>query len=136
MITGQVYTPPEELVRFLEQVSSQYPGEGGADQHPDDRVMTLPTILPSASEPGSEINSVLQRLEELYDSDFGGFGLEPEQPPWEGVSLLLERYGHTRTKRLLRMATNTLDGILAGLYDQKDEGFFRYSVARDWKLPH
>ena len=37
---------------------------------------------------------------------------------------------------LLRMVVRTLDGMAAGLYDQKDQGFFRYSVARDWKVPH
>jgi len=136
LLSGRIYTPPEEMVQFLEEISSQYPEKDGADHHPDDSEMTLPTILSSTGEPGSEVISVLQRLEELYDSEFGGFGMEPKQPPWDGVGLLLARYGHTKDKKLLRMATNTLDGIQAGLYDQKDEGFFRYSVARDWKVPH
>ena len=34
------------------------------------------------------------------------------------------------------MVTDSLDGIIAGLYDEKDRGFFRYSVSRDWKVPH
>ena len=134
LITGRVYAPAEELVRFLEQASSQYPGKDPVDQHPVDRGLT--TNPSSAGEPDSEVLSVLQRLTELYDAGFGGFGFEPKQPPWEGVGLLLARYGHTRDRNLLRMATKTLDGIRAGLYDQKDEGFFRYSVARDWKTPH
>ncbi|MCI0823707.1 MAG: thioredoxin domain-containing protein [Chloroflexi bacterium] len=141
LITGRVYAPAEELVRFLEQASSQYPGKGPVVQQPVDPTLTLPTDLSSAGEPdspepGSEVISVLRRLTELYDADFGGFGFEPKQPPWEAVGLLLARYGHTRDRSLLRMATKTLDGIRAGLYDQKDEGFFRYSVSRDWKTPH
>jgi uncharacterized protein YyaL (SSP411 family) len=34
------------------------------------------------------------------------------------------------------MVCRTLDGILDGLYDRKDGGFFRYSVSRDWRVPH
>jgi len=127
LIAGRIYTPPEEMVRFLEQASSGHP----------DLIETAPqSIAASAGEPGAEVTSVLQRLEELYDSNFGGFGSEPKQPPWDGVELLLERYGHTREKRLLTMATTTLDGVRAGLYDQNDQGFFRYSVSKDWKVPH
>ena len=127
LIAGRIYTPPEEMVRFLEQASSG---------HPDLSEAAPPSIAASAGEPGAEVTSVLQRLEELYDPDFGGFGSEPKQPPWDGVELLLERYGHTREKGLLAMATNTLDGVRAGLYDQNDQGFFRYSVSKDWKVPH
>ena len=127
LIAGRIYTPPEEMVRFLEQASSG---------HPDLIESAPPSIAASAGEPGAEVTSVLQRLEELYDSNFGGFGSEPKQPPWDGVELLLERYGHTREKRLLTMATTTLDGVRAGLYDQNDQGFLRYSVSKDWKVPH
>lgn len=34
------------------------------------------------------------------------------------------------------MVVKSLEGMRIGLYDQKDQGFFRYSVARDWKVPH
>ena len=130
LIAGRIYTPPEEMVKFLEQASSGQPPEGRSGQAPD---ASKPAL---EGEPGSEVSLVLERLEELYDSDFGGFGMEPKQPPWDGVGLLLERYGHTREKGLLAMATNTLDGVRAGLYDQNDQGFFRYSVSKDWKVPH
>ena len=36
----------------------------------------------------------------------------------------------------LRMVENTLQGMWHGIYDRKDEGFFRYAVSRDWKVPH
>ena len=136
LITGRIYTPPEEMVQFLEQVSSRYPETGEADGHPGDEATPVPAAAPSAGEPGSEVTSVLQRMEEMYDATYGGFGYEPKQPPWDGVGLLLARYGHTRDRNLLRMATTTLDGIQVGLYDRNDEGFFRYSVSRDWKVPH
>ena len=129
LITGRIYTPPEEMVQFLEQVSSRYPETGEVDGHPGDEATPVPAAAPSAGEPGSEVTSVLQRMEEMYDATYGGFGCEPKQPPWDGVGLLLARYGHTRDRNLLRMATTTLDGIQVGLYDRNDEGYFRYSVS-------
>ena len=71
-----------------------------------------------------------------YDPWYGGFGSEPKQPPWEGLRFLLELYGRSGEGSFLTMVTDSLDGIIAGLYDQKDRGFFRYSVTRDWKVPH
>ena len=130
LIAGRIYAPPEEMVLFLEQASLGHPPGGGVGEGPD----ANKTV--SVGEPGSEVTSVLQRLEELYDSEYGGFGMEPKQPPWDGLGLLLERYCHTRDRSLLAMVTNTLDGIRAGLYDQNDQGFFRYSVSKDWKVPH
>ena len=58
---------------------------------------------------------MVHRLRELYDPDFGGFGLEPKQPPWESLALLLARYSRTGDKGLLDMATATLQGIHAGI---------------------
>jgi uncharacterized protein YyaL (SSP411 family) len=135
LITGRVYTPPEEMVQILEQVGT------GLKPAPTGPVPTAPSAYNEAGpiSEGSQDSPaarVLERLKELYDPDFGGFGLEPKQPPWEGLRLLLALYGRSRDRRLLKMVTTTLDSIRAGLYDQKDQGFFRYSVARDWKSPH
>ena len=68
--------------------------------------------------------------------EFGGFGLEPKQPPWEALQFLLARYGLTGDRTLLEMVETTLQGMWHGIYDPKDQGFFRYSVSRDWKVPH
>ena len=34
------------------------------------------------------------------------------------------------------MVETTLMGMWHGIYDRRDNGFFRYSVSRDWKVPH
>ena len=34
------------------------------------------------------------------------------------------------------MTCTTLDNMWAGLYDRKEQGFFRYAVSRDWQVPH
>lgn len=137
LITGRVYMPPDQMVRFLEQAVSNY-----SVAPPN---LSLPVIRAEASSPAQQLvknfqdsstSRVLGRLQELYDPDFGGFGGEPKQPPWEGLRFFMALYSRLGDKRLRDMVTNTLDAMKGGLYDQRDQGFFRYSVARDWKVPH
>ena len=136
LIAGRTYTPPDQMVRFLEDVVADAPeaspklGNTGFNDSPNSLQRRVGEINASPT------SGVLQRLQVLYDSDFGGFGREPKQPPWEGLRFLMALYSRSGEKSLLKMITATLDGMRAGLYDQKDQGFFRYSVARDWRVPH
>ena len=128
-LTGRPYTPPDAMVFLLEQVSS---GEfvAGAGVAPER------TALPHGNGEYASVDAVTARLMELYDEEFGGFGVEPKQPPWEALRFLTARYGLTGERASLRMVENTLQGMWHGIYDRKDEGFFRYAVSRDWKVPH
>ncbi len=128
-LTGRPYTPPDEMVALLERVSR---GEAitAAPQLARDADST--TALAGAA----PVERVLARLAELYDDRFGGFGLEPKQPPWEALRLLMARHSLTGDRTLLAMVDTTLQGMWNGIYDNKDQGFFRYSVSRDWKVPH
>ena len=136
LIIGRTYIPPDQMVRFLEQ---EVVGAAALTSKPE-----IPSINDSPAAvhaPVGDVNdsptsSVLRRLQDLYDPEFGGFGLEPKQPPWEGLRFLMALYSRAGEKHLLKMITTTLDGMRLGLYDQKDQGFFRYSVARDWRVPH
>ena len=128
-LAGRPYTPPDEMVALLDRVSSgeiipSDPGLGESVQSPEN--------TPN----NASVDSVLACLAELYDAEFGGFGLEPKQPPWEALRFLIARYGLTGDRSLLRMVETTLQGMWHGIYDFKDRGFFRYSVSRDWKVPH
>ena len=123
-LAGRPYTPPDEMAALLERVSS---GE------------VPPQIAGAPASPGranASVDGVMARLTELYDEDFGGFGLEPKQPPWEALHFLTARYGLTGDRAILGMVETTLQGMWHGIYDRRDHGFFRYSVSRDWKVPH
>ena len=131
VITGRVFTPPEEMIKLLEQVSTDY--SGGECLAPIDAV---PSRSSTAHEQGATWELVVQRLEEIYDTRFGGFGDEPKQPPFEGTQFLLSLYQQNGEQDPKEMLRRTLDGIVDGLYDHCDGGFFRYSVSRDWNVPH
>ena len=128
-ITGRPYTPPDEMVTLLQRVAS-----GEVPQESRDSLAQAP-----ASQSGSATGSagaVHDRLLELYDAEFGGFGMEPKQPPWEALQFLTARYSRSGDRALLDMVEATLQGMWHGIYDRKGQGFFRYSVSRDWKVPH
>lgn len=137
LLAGRVYVPPEEMLGLLKQVSAGYPASspptGSRGQ-----VKTQEAVpqRPAADDGASPDDRVLRRLEEIYDPEFGGFGMEPKQPPWEGLRFLLGLYSLSGEKSYLKLVVDSLDGMMAGLYDRKDQGFFRYSVSRDWKVPH
>ena len=124
-LAGRPYTPPDEMVALLERVSS-------GEYVPED-TRAAPAARSGAN---ASVDAVLSRLTELYDAEFGGFGVEPKQPPWEALNFLTARYGLTGDRAILEMVETTLQGMWHGIYDRRDEGFFRYSVSRDWKVPH
>jgi uncharacterized protein YyaL (SSP411 family) len=79
-----------------------------------------------------------RRLEDNFDAEHGGFGQQPKFPHPSSLDLLLAHWHGRRTdQRALDMVTFTLDRMaLAGLYDQLGGGFYRYSVDREWAIPH
>ena len=128
-ITGRPYTPPDEMVTLLQQVAS-----GEVQQQPRD--FSVETPVSKGRNAIGSVGAVQDRLLELYDAEFGGFGMEPKQPPWEALQFLTACYSRSGDRPLLDMVEATLQGMWHGIYDQKDQGFFRYSVSRDWKVPH
>ena len=127
-ITGRPYTPPDEMVALLQQVAS------GEVQQPQDP--SWESSVAEGRNASGSLDAVQDSLLELYDAEFGGFGIEPKQPPWEALQFLTARYSRSGDRALLEMVEATLQGMWHGIYDRKDQGFFRYSVSRDWKVPH
>ena len=136
LIAGRVFAPPDQMVSFLEQAEGRHPERIVVKSSLPDAYGAPLVSAPAKLERESTSGAILDRLRELYDPEFGGFGREPKQPPWEALRFLLALHGRSMDMSLLEMLVNTLEGMRAGLYDQNDQGFFRYSVARDWKVPH
>jgi uncharacterized protein YyaL (SSP411 family) len=69
-------------------------------------------------------------LRQQFDPVWGGFGNAPKFPPASVIEFLLRR-GE------LEMSRKTLDSMaLGGMYDLVGGGFHRYSVDREWLVPH
>jgi uncharacterized protein len=71
-----------------------------------------------------------------FDSEWGGFGSAPKFPQPMTIDFLLRLSVHGDTTAA-EMAEVTLDEMAAGgMYDQLGGGFARYSVDRQWIVPH
>jgi uncharacterized protein YyaL (SSP411 family) len=96
----------------------------------------------------------LDLLEESYqfykgrfDSIYGGFGAAPKFPTPVHLKHLLRLgsycpevrgvVGEDECKEARSMAVKTLEAMAkGGIKDQIGHGFARYSVTRDWSVPH
>ncbi|MFJ2812349.1 thioredoxin domain-containing protein [Streptomyces sp. NPDC087294] len=84
-----------------------------------------------------EIGQALLGLTREYDPQRGGFGGAPKFPPSMVLEFLLRHHARTGAEGALQMAQDTCERMArGGIYDQLGGGFARYSVDRDWIVPH
>jgi uncharacterized protein YyaL (SSP411 family) len=76
------------------------------------------------------LTDAVRGLRQQFDPVWGGLGTAPKFPPASVLEFLLRRSE-------LDLATKTLDSMaLGGMYDLVGGGFHRYSVDREWLVPH
>lgn len=108
----------------------------------------------AGSQEGAEDLLDLELLEEAYthfagrfDSTYGGFGGAPKFPTPPNLAYLLtlgslpnevkDVVGREECELAKQMVLKTLRFMTrGGINDQVGDGFARYSVTRDWSLPH
>jgi uncharacterized protein YyaL (SSP411 family) len=88
--------------------------------------------------PGEEeLAQALLGLTRDYDERHGGFGGAPKFPPSMVLEFLLRHHARTGAEGALQMAADTCEAMArGGIYDQLGGGFARYSVDREWVVPH
>ncbi|MET9323261.1 thioredoxin domain-containing protein [Streptomyces sp. NPDC003038] len=91
-----------------------------------------------AQPPGAEeLAQALLTLTREYDATRGGFGGAPKFPPSMVLEFLLRHHARTGSEGALQMAVDTCEAMArGGIYDQLGGGFARYSVDREWVVPH
>jgi uncharacterized protein len=89
------------------------------------------------------INEAVDKLIAFADRTWGGFGGAPKFPQTASLSLLMRRLkpgSQTKSGRELdcmEIINTTLDKMAqGGMHDQIGGGFARYSVDRQWLVPH
>ena len=83
------------------------------------------------------IDGAVMSLRARYDPAWGGFGMAPKFPQTMNLELLLRVYWRTGNTDLLQMVENSFDCMSSGgIYDHLGGGFARYSVDRQWLVPH
>jgi uncharacterized protein len=135
IITGGTYIPPQQLREVLRSVLDFYSKNKGRV-----RSKLEPRRLPVPSDKSvSEkiTRDIATTIAVNFDIDYGGFGSEPKFPHPEALDYALLRYRYQGEKEMLTVVTKTLERMASGgMYDQVEQGFFRYSTTRDWSIPH
>jgi uncharacterized protein YyaL (SSP411 family) len=101
------------------------------------------TTKAASSLPGLElVNTVLAQLAGAFDPQWGGFGQPPKFPQTMHLELVLRAYmsassGDQRSEGAASVVSTSLDAMASGgVYDHIGGGFARYSVDREWLVPH
>lgn len=95
----------------------------------------------SSDKSGELSEGILQQsfhsLQENYDAEFAGFGSNQKFPTPHHLLFLFRYWKHYHESEALSMVEKTLDAMgKGGIYDHVGFGFHRYSVDRQWILPH
>jgi uncharacterized protein len=99
-------------------------------------------VKPAGGGPGiKELNAALMQLAASFDTDHGGFGREPRFAPKfpqpTNLELILRAWWNTGGEQALQVVRLTADAMASGgIYDHLGGGFARYSVDREWLVPH
>jgi uncharacterized protein YyaL (SSP411 family) len=93
---------------------------------------------PKGTVPGRDlVNAALQKLAAAFDAEWGGFGSAPKFPSTFHLELILRAYMTNGADDAKRVVTTSLDAMASGgMYDHIGGGFARYSVDRQWLVPH
>lgn len=103
-----------------------------------ERITEAQRIAPGEQEPHRHsLLDAARRLEQAFDTTFGGFGQAPKFPHAMDLQLLLRVWHRTGKSGLLDMVRLTLDKMAqGGIHDHLGGGFARYSVDERWLVPH
>jgi hypothetical protein len=80
------------------------------------------------------VREVDEYLKKNFDKRYGGFGEGKKFPRGWVLACLMDRYNRDRNKRHFEIVLKTIEGMLGGLYDSVEGGFFRYATKRNWEL--
>ncbi|MGQ9757114.1 MAG: thioredoxin domain-containing protein [Actinomycetota bacterium] len=134
LLAGTTYVPPETMRKVLRRISELY------EENRERLVDTVPEIKMRGGGEGvldtHLVEAVVSSLLAAWDREYGGLGQEPKFPHPDALFLALHSSLRGR-REFLEFALHYLRAMSRGaLRDPVEGGFFRYSVTRDWSVPH
>ncbi len=147
VLYGGTYFPPHVMKQLLERMAATYKENHDTifekppeylkfledDHNLDDTTSDEPTVELN----DAMLDKIMASAKKMTDPNFGGFGVQPKFPHFSGLELLITRYHHAPTDELKELITKALDAMAhGGIYDQVAGGLHRYSVDREWHVPH
>ena len=84
-----------------------------------------------------DLGALTDSIFATFDEAHGGFGAEPKFPHTAPLHLAMALFRESGEARWRAIVERTLDAMAnGGLWDARAGGFYRYSTACDWQLPH
>ncbi len=139
---GGTYFPREHFLRLLDTIDDVWRNRRAEiEQNASTLVQAIGAsaeTTPADEVPPLEIvNSTLQKIAGAFDPDWGGFGQAPKFPTPHHLELVLRAFMASAGDDPKRVVTTSLDAMACGgLFDHIGGGFARYSVDRQWLVPH
>ncbi len=127
-----------ELTRIISEKTSQKDPKLFENAEEIERFLTSPSHPKEATKLKFEIaTTFLSQCEQNFENRFGGFSVAPKFPHTSTLMALSNLYLLTENETAKIMVTKTLFAMQrGGIYDIIDGGFCRYSVDREWLVPH
>ena len=154
VLWGGVYVPPKQMLYYLGHIRRYYSEHrheiSEQVRELQDRRFThkLSQALPSTGlrvlmqEERTALADLPREagkvLRDLYDEEYGGFRIHPHLkfPHPEALELLLQDRSVDQHDAIEMVAYSLEQMLEGGLWDKEEGGFFRYSAASDWSMPH
>ncbi len=121
----------EDLLWFLKKVRK----EALRGVPAPEKAMTTSAVSTEIVRRKELVREVDEYLDKFFDKRYGGFGKGEKYPQGWVLAYLMDRYDRDRKKQHLEIVLKTIEGMLGGLYDPVDGGFFRYATRRNWGAP-
>lgn len=141
------YIPKEDrydrtgLIRLLPKIADLWKKERQQAEKVGDRVVEVIRGHLEASDRAeldlSTFDFAFEQFVRQFDDVYGGFGDAPKFPRPHDLLFLLRYWKDKDDSEALEMVEKTLLTMRkGGIYDQLGFGFARYSVDREWLVPH
>jgi uncharacterized protein len=143
-IWGGTYFPKEQWIHYLNTIAGFYRDNRQktteyAEQLRQGIIQTSLAAEPAEGEivTQQEFEAVVKNIIEDTDPEYGGSRGAPKFPMPVNLSFQLQAAHLFSDEVLLHQLDNTLQKMArGGIYDQAGGGFARYSVDKQWKVPH
>ncbi|MEW6313969.1 MAG: thioredoxin domain-containing protein [Pseudomonadota bacterium] len=127
------------LVKLLPLLAKAYAEQRGKLEEQNGHLLrAFQGMMPKAADPAmaltkAPVEGARADLLASFDAKHGGFGDAPKFPHVPELELLLSGDG---AEALAVVRHSLLCMARGGIYDQLGGGFYRYSVDREWSIPH
>ena len=145
---GGTYFPPEEGHKRLSWFQAlQYAvynfnnNRRAVERQANKIIDRLKNIKEEKESPTSKKNDLTQNifdeLKRKFDPEAGGFGQEQKFPNIMALEFLLQYHYLKQDQSALVHVIRSLNALLqGGIYDQLGGGISRYTIDRNWQIPH